>query len=103
MSSGLLASLSASSLGVIFGAGLRPLRAWPEAGRPPRAQHKAGRGRMDMSRHASPEARKYPPTSLHNDLVEVLPLQEFASAVMVLPLLVAGDSRYPLPEVYTYY
>ena len=48
---------------------------------------------MDMSRHASPEARKYPPRSLHNDLVEVLPLQEFASAVMVLPLLVAEIGR----------
>jgi hypothetical protein len=60
---------------------------------------------MDMSRHASPEARKYPPTSLHDDLVEVLPLPEFAPAmrvspaVVALPLLVAGDGRYPLPEV----
>ena len=70
MSSGLLASLSAASLGVISGAGSRQ----------PRAQHEAGLGRMDMSRHASPAARKFPSTSLHDDLVEVLPHPEFAPA-----------------------
>ena len=50
-----------------------------------------------MSRRASSTARKFLPTSLHDDLVEVLPHPEFALAirvalvVMTLPLLIAGD------------
>ena len=87
MSSGLLASLSATRLGGISGVGSRQ----------PRAQHEAGQGRMDMSRHTSPAARKFLSTSLYNDLVKALPHPEFtlamrvAPAVVTLPLLIAGD------------
>lgn len=52
---------------------------------------------MDISRHASPAVGKFPSTSLHDDLVKVLPHPEFVMAMCVAPaivtllLLVAGD------------